>query len=322
VTKLTTEQFIERTKEVHGGRYDYSLVRYVNIDTKIKILCKKHGVFETTPYRHLKGVGCLGCNGPNYRGFLENANRQRLGKDVFVERSKKKHGDKYDYSLAEYKNNRTKVKIICPVHGLFYQTPDNHMKGVGCPGCKFDKLHEISKIAASNKNKKCARDFVQKAKKRHNNKNYDYSQAIYSTWEEKVKIICLDHGPFLIAAHNHLAGAGCPSCSDGSYQFNKPAIFYYLRINSSNCKPLYKIGITNKTVKDRYGLKSDRDKFRVLNTRKFSKGADAWALEKELKKEHSRYLYSGEPPLSRVGVSEIFVKDILNLDKEIRGVNH
>lgn len=123
------------------NRYDYSLIDYKNAHTKIKIICKEHGIFEQEPRAHLHGYGCPQCSG-----------NKRLTKEIFVNKSMIKHGNKYDYSLSNYKNNNTNVKIICKKHGIFEQIPFNHMKGCGCPKCDNYSVGEqiIEKILESN----------------------------------------------------------------------------------------------------------------------------------------------------------------------------
>jgi len=119
-------------KKIHGDRYDYSLVDYVGIHQNIKIICSKHGIFQQLPNNHLKGLGCAKCS-----------NIKRKTKEEFIVNSNDVHENKYDYSLAEYKNNRTKVKIICPIHGVFEQCPDAHInQNQGCPKCKRSKGEE------------------------------------------------------------------------------------------------------------------------------------------------------------------------------------
>ncbi len=120
----TTEEFIERAKEIHGNKYDYSLVIYKNKYTKVKIICPIHGVFEQAPQVHIVSkCGCKKC--------------MAFTNEEFIERAKEIHGNKYDYSLVEYKRSNLKVKIICPIHGIFEQVPSNHVYfGNGCPKCK------------------------------------------------------------------------------------------------------------------------------------------------------------------------------------------
>ena len=124
--KLTTDQFITNAKKIHGDKYNYSLIEYKSNRIKVKIICKKHGVFEQIPEHHLKNSGCPKCYGNNIK----------TTKDFIID-GKNIHGDKYDYSLVEYVSNKTKVKIICKKHGIFEQIPTNHiyLKN-GCPICK------------------------------------------------------------------------------------------------------------------------------------------------------------------------------------------
>ena len=185
--KLTTEEFIKRAREVHGDKYDYFKVKYVNSQTKIEIICPEHGKFYQTPNNHLKGKGCPKCNGGIF-----------LGCDDFVQKAKKVHRDRYDYSRVEYINSKTKVCIICPEHGEFWQTPDKHLQGDGCPECAGNKL-----LTCEN--------FVKKAILIHSDK-YDYSFVDYVNYKTKVKIVCPEHGPFWQKPANHLQGCGCPEC--------------------------------------------------------------------------------------------------------------
>ena len=126
---VTTSDFIARARDVHGDRYDYSLVEYKNWRSPVKITCPEHGVFEQIPNNHLKGRGCSHC------ALLEKQKRFALTNKEFVKHARDVHGDRYDYSLVEYKNARTPVKITCPEHGVFEQTPDKHKQRHGCPKC-------------------------------------------------------------------------------------------------------------------------------------------------------------------------------------------
>jgi hypothetical protein len=127
--KLTLNEFIERAKAVHGDKYDYSLVKYKNIDERVWIICPEHGKWQQTPNSHLHGNGCPICA----RNRLGEG--QRLTHEQFIEKAKVKHGDKYDYSKVNYVNNNTKVIIRCLIHGDFEQIPASHFIGTGCPKC-------------------------------------------------------------------------------------------------------------------------------------------------------------------------------------------
>ena len=131
--KLTKELFIQKAIEIHGDKYDYSDIIYINNLTKIKIFCKKcQEYFYQSPNGHItKKYGCPKCSG-----------NKKLNKIEFVQRSEIIHNYKYDYSLVEYINAHTKVKIICPNHGIFEQSPNSHLQNVGCPKCNRSKGEE------------------------------------------------------------------------------------------------------------------------------------------------------------------------------------
>lgn len=122
--RKTTEQFINDVRNLYGDKYDCSNVEYSNKNTKVCIICPEHGEFYITPNNFLNGHGCSKCNGG-----------VKLTVDKFIEKAKQIHGDKYDYSKVEYVNAHTKVCIICQEHGEFWQIPNDHLNGVGCPRC-------------------------------------------------------------------------------------------------------------------------------------------------------------------------------------------
>lgn len=195
--KLTTEQFIENARNVHGDRYDYSLVEYVNNRVKVKIICSEHGTFKQTPHDHVKSrSNCPECSGSVKRDT-----------ERFIIDARKTHGDSYDYSLVEYKNNKHPVKIICKSHGVFKQEAYTHLSGSMCPKCR----HEI------NASRKCmsTEQFVEKSKRVHGER-YDYSDTEYTASSESVVITCREHGAFRQIASTHTSGHGCPKCGDES----------------------------------------------------------------------------------------------------------
>jgi len=121
------KDFIKKARAVHGFKYDYSMVEYKNKIIKVKIICPKHGEFEQRPYLHIAGKNCQKCVA---EGFFCNTNE-------FIEKSRIKHGNKYNYSKVNYKNNRIKVIINCKIHGDFEQVPMDHLAGCGCPKCEI-----------------------------------------------------------------------------------------------------------------------------------------------------------------------------------------
>lgn len=137
---LSTKLFINKAKEIHGDKYDYSLVNYVNAHKKVDIICAEHGVFSQQPSNHLFGWGCNTCG-----HFLTGASKRHDQND-FIEKCKKIHGVKYDYSKTEYKLDRIKVIITCPIHGDFEQVPNAHLRGSGCPRCVNKAEGEVAEI--------------------------------------------------------------------------------------------------------------------------------------------------------------------------------
>ena len=124
--KKNQQEVIETFRKIHKDKYDYSLVRYVNIRTKVKIICKVHGIFKQVPHGHIHNKrGCLHCANDSFR----------LGIKIFIKRANKIHNFKYDYSLVKYINALTNITIKCPIHGIFEQLPNNHLNGQGCFIC-------------------------------------------------------------------------------------------------------------------------------------------------------------------------------------------
>ena len=138
--KLTQEQFISKAIKVHGNKYDYSKVVYINSKTKVSIRCTTHDiVFAQTPNNHMNGQGCPMCS----KESMSNLFRQQI--QMFIAECNKKHKNKYDYSKVIYKDRHTNIIITCQMHGDFTQRANSHIRGRGCPTCK--KSHSENKIA-------------------------------------------------------------------------------------------------------------------------------------------------------------------------------
>jgi len=128
--KITTEQFVIRAKQIHGGKYNYSKSIYTKAKNKVIIICPSHGIeFAQTPDSHLRGSGCPEC------GTKSRIDKQTKQVESFIKESSKIHKDKYKYGKVDYKNNKQKVLITCPEHGDFKQSPKDHLRGRGCLLC-------------------------------------------------------------------------------------------------------------------------------------------------------------------------------------------
>ena len=133
--KLTTSEFIINAQNIHGNKYNYSLVQYEGIHTNVKIVCPLHGIFEQRPMNHISHKrGCPLCGDITK---LDKFHKWMRTTEQFISEAESIHGDKYDYSLCEYKNCYTHVKIICNIHGLFLKTPKEHVtkNKSGCSKC-------------------------------------------------------------------------------------------------------------------------------------------------------------------------------------------
>lgn len=191
--KLTTEQFIQKAKAVHGNTYFYTKTNYINRKNKLLITCLEHGDFKQFPSNHLAGNGCPKCS-----------NVYKYNTEQFIEKARTVHGNRFDYSKVEYKSNRNKIIIICNKHGFFNQLPQNHLQGIGCPKCRNEQIGDRKRTTIE--------EFIEKAIAIHGDK-YDYTKTKYINSQTKITITCSIHGDFKQLSTNHLQGRGCPSCN-------------------------------------------------------------------------------------------------------------
>ena len=203
---LSIQEFIQRSKEIHQNKYDYSHVNCIDGENKVKIICSIHGIFLQSPKYHLTGSGCQKCSIENRYPI------QNISTEMFIEKVKEIHNNKYDYSKTEYTKAHNKIIIICPEHGEFLQSADNHLRRKsGCSLCVKNK--------ALSKN-----EYIKKVDRRHNGR-YDYSLATINGLHNKISIICKDHGIFEQEAASHLRGTGCPKCMAG-FSISKPEMIW------------------------------------------------------------------------------------------------
>lgn len=189
---VTTKDFIQRSLLKHGNKYDYSKTNYVNQYTEVEIVCPVHGLFLQQPKLHLRGHGCPKC------GLIKQTENIKLTHEEFIKRSISKHGYKYDYSITKYIKQYQKVKIICPVHGVFEQRPKDHMNGFGCDKCGGTYKMDTEM-------------YIEKANKKHNFQ-YDYSKTEYIDNDHKIIVICPIHGEYHVSPTSHLYGCKCLKC--------------------------------------------------------------------------------------------------------------
>lgn len=217
--RLTTDEFIKKAEEMHGNRYDYSKVIYVDTASKIILICRKHGEFEQRPHNHLMGKGCKLCKNDKL------SYDRSITTEEFIEKAEIIHNHKYEYHLVDYVNAHTFVTIVCSYHGPFDQLPLAHLKGHGCLKCSHRKLSRIFSGHTV--------DFIRKANILHNNE-YEYNLITYINAHTKVKIVCKKHGEFEQTPNKHLLGQGCPGCSES---IGEKAVRRYLELRGINFLP-------------------------------------------------------------------------------------
>lgn len=178
-------------------KYDYSKTNYIGSKEKIIIICLKHGEFEQKAANHINGNGCPKC------GNLKQIKNSVKSNKKFISEANVKHNNIYNYSNTNYINSYTKIIINCKIHGDFYQLPNAHLQGSGCPKCGILKQTKT--------NTKTNTKYINEVKLKHNER-YDYSKTNYLNSEEKIIIICSEHGEFEQKAASHLNGHGCPKC--------------------------------------------------------------------------------------------------------------
>ncbi len=191
---IKTKEFIEKTNIVHGDKYLYDEVEYINNKTKVCIICRDHGKFWQRPDAHLsQKQGCPICS------RIESDKKRRYTIEKWEQKAKLVHEGKYDYTKIVYQGSINKVCIICPEHGEFWQEANAHLQGQGCSKC--EKVYNYT-----------TEEWIEEAKKIHG-KNYDYSKVNYVNAKVKVCIICPEHGEFWQLPSQPLQGTGWPICN-------------------------------------------------------------------------------------------------------------
>jgi hypothetical protein len=219
---LTTEIFIQRAKLKHGNIFDYSKSVYIDSRTELEIICPIHGSFWQIARAHLFGKKCHKCGGSDLLTVSE-VNLRFLNLNSI-----------YDYTKVKYIDSKTKVEIVCPIHGSFWQTPEKHWHGRECPPCSLNK--------SATSRTKTTEKFIEESIKIHG-PIFDFSKAIYIRADKNIEIICLEHGSFWQLPMNHIQGRnGCPICKSSKGEeairlfLIENNIEYKNQVRFKNCK--------------------------------------------------------------------------------------
>lgn len=283
------EYFKFLSNKIHNFKYDYSELDYKNSTTKILIRCKTHGLFEKTPNSHLCRSGCVKCKKEDTKN-----NKIIEYKNNFIEKSNKIHNNKYDYSLIEYNTARLAIKIICPIHGIFEQIPYVHLASNGCPKCGHCNI--------GNSLRKTKEIFIKDAISKNGDK-YNYDKTEYINAHTKIKIYCKVHNKYFLKSPDlHLQGSGCDLCGKESMAINgtswnktrwikksknNKSILYIVKCFNGE-EEFYKIGITNKNIKERF--RYIPYKYEILYELEYD-AEIIWYMEKIIHSSYKKFKY-------------------------------
>lgn len=185
-----TQTLIERAREVHGDKYDYSKTEFKNSRSKVIVTCPNHGDFEVLPTNLVKGRGCPKCADKSWT------------QEEFINKGKEIHGNQFNYDLVKFEGFKNRVTLKCNYCGnIFDVLPQHHIQGRKCPKCC--ERHKVT-----------VDEFIERSKKEHPGIEYDYSLVTeLNTLQDYVTIICPKHGPFQQKAAYHITGCGCQKCN-------------------------------------------------------------------------------------------------------------
>lgn len=273
--KNKSEVFVFKAKEIHGEKYNYSLVDLKHSTKDVIIICPEHGQFEQRPTNHLRGSGCRVCSAIERTDNLE----------TFIAKSEVLHSGVYDYSKVEFTNSNDIVTIVCNKHGDFERQVKYHLsKKGGCPAC-------IQESILSQRQE----EFIRRSVEKHGDR-YDYSKVVYEDSRIPVKIGCPDHGEFLQTFSIHMNGSKCPKCSSeeraekqhwdylkrcklNTELANSDAVLYLLKLGVDN-ESFLKVGISSSFTKRLSHYREEGLNFEVLEVVN-TKAINAAILERE-----------------------------------------
>lgn len=235
--RISKEEFLERANQKFGSKFDYSQMSYTDYNSPVKLICREHGELEITPFLHLlyPSGGCKEC-----RKEIQSVSIKKMTTEQFVEKAISLHGEKYDYTNAKYTSESRPVSLRCLKHNINFEiSPENHLKGKGCPLCEQEEIamYEEGKNEAIQRRSDYRKIQEEKRKRSKEiihgrpSKNYTWETFVHTAqlihgddydyrFVEKefvntltpVTIICKRHGAFLQKPRKHLLEQGCPRC--------------------------------------------------------------------------------------------------------------
>lgn len=300
--RKTTEDFIIKSKSVHGDLYSYEKTKYTKSRDRVVVTCRRHGDFNQIASMHASGHGCPLC------GFELTAAKRSIDFSEFLERSRVIHGFKYEYPNQDVCGIKSRVEIVCPEHGSFHQLVREHLNGNGCHGCarKIQLTHLLLGTE----------EFIKRSKLTHGD-TYDYSLSSYEGSTAPIDIACKIHGVFKQAPSAHYGGQGCPSCSVSGFKKILPGYVYFL---VSECGGMIKVGITNNIKGRMRTLKSKTPfMFSLIEVVRFDDGVDAINEEARIHNSLTSANLSGFSGSSEWFIFDGKASNELSLARKIKG---
>lgn len=203
--KVAEDKFWAAVSETHK-QYDFRDFRYLGATTASTVQCPHHGPFQTKPTYLLAGSGCPIC------GKTKSATARKLGLAGFIAQARRVHGGRYEYPTQDYSGNKTKVRILCPDHGEYWQTPNSHLNGRGCPECANDLKRQRNKAVSL----QTLRELP--ARLAAGNANWTYDFTTFTGMNRHLRAHCSIHGEFHAAPNNILRNSGCAKCGVDKHQ--------------------------------------------------------------------------------------------------------
>jgi len=197
---LKVQEFIKRSRETHGDKYDYSKVHQFKRQKteSVVIICPNHGEFKQKPYDHFSGSGCPKC-WEEIRSEVLTIPWEEILKSF-----RETHGEQYEYNSDDYENSSSKFRINCPKHGEFVKDVTSHKHGQGCPKCGRERISEFLTTPWEE---------VLKSFRETHKDEYEYTPETYTLLETPMEMFCKKHGRFEQTPKIHRNGSGCPICN-------------------------------------------------------------------------------------------------------------
>lgn len=269
---------------------------YIGTNNLMKTRCSVGHIFYIRLRKVKEGQGCRKC------ANKEISERLRMSDAEIRNRVKEKHGKSIIFlGIAKRKFGRRHGRFKCVGCKHIWEAAISSVTshGTTCPKCAGRMM--LSKKIVNERLRKNKRDVRMVGEYVSSRKNSFFNCLVCDNKWLATPVNVVNNE------------TDCPSCSVTGFKINKSAILYYLRIDHRN-KIYYKVGVTNRTVQERF-CSSELEKITILKTWNHKKGKTSLKKEQITLKKYSKYRYAGRAKILKSGTTEIFTKDVLNLNK-------